>query len=88
MNQISDDDIVISGISGRFPNSHNLHEFWTNLINSNEMYSLETNRWPTISERLPTYSGHLDIHDQFDAEFFNVSTDLANYLDPQQVNND
>lgn len=45
--QISDDDIVISGISGRFPNSRDVLEFWNNLINSREMYSLETERWPT-----------------------------------------
>ena len=26
------DDIVISGVSGRYPNSDNLDEFWENLI--------------------------------------------------------
>lgn len=61
---ISDDDIVITGISGRFPNSKDIYEFWNNLVNSREMYSLETERWPTIHEKLPTRSGHLKFHDQ------------------------
>lgn len=47
MKPISDDDIVIAGISGRFPNSEDLNAFWNNLVNSCEMYSLETERWPT-----------------------------------------
>lgn len=33
---------------------------------------------------MPAYSGHFTFHDQFDAELFDVSNDLANYLDPQQ----
>ena len=33
---------------------------------------------------MPTFSGHLDFHDEFDAELFDVHSDLANFLDPQQ----
>lgn len=37
-----------------------------------------------VSEKLPARSGHLKFHDQFDADMFDVSDDLASYLDPQQ----
>ncbi|RWR99261.1 fatty acid synthase-like protein, partial [Dinothrombium tinctorium] len=42
----SDDEIVISGISGRFPESDNLEEFWENLINGRELYTADDRRWP------------------------------------------
>lgn len=41
----SDEDIVISGISGRYPKSASLQEFWENLVNAKEMYTEETKRW-------------------------------------------
>lgn len=40
-----DDDIVISGISGRFPKSKNLDEFKYNLYNGINMASDDNSRW-------------------------------------------
>ncbi|RWR98743.1 fatty acid synthase-like protein, partial [Dinothrombium tinctorium] len=42
----NEDDIVVSGISGRFPNSDNIEEFWCNLISGNELCSADDRRWP------------------------------------------
>ncbi|RWR99487.1 fatty acid synthase-like protein, partial [Dinothrombium tinctorium] len=42
----SENDIVISGISGRFPDSENIEEFWFNLINGYELCSVDDRRWP------------------------------------------
>ncbi|RWS00957.1 fatty acid synthase-like protein, partial [Dinothrombium tinctorium] len=41
-----DDDIVISGISGRFPEADNIEEFWTKLINGQELNCIDDRRWP------------------------------------------
>lgn len=45
MRPISDEDIVISGISGRYPKSASLQEFWDNLTTGTEMYTEEAKRW-------------------------------------------
>ena len=38
--------IVISGISGRYPESDNLEEFWDKLIQGVELISSDDRRWP------------------------------------------
>lgn len=39
------DEIVVSGISGRLPESNNLEEFWENLINGVDMVTEDDRRW-------------------------------------------
>lgn len=41
-----DNDIVISGIAGRYPECENMEEFWHNLINGIPMYTADDRRWP------------------------------------------
>lgn len=41
-----EDEIVISGISGRYPESENLDEFWENLLSGCELVSADDRRWP------------------------------------------
>lgn len=40
------EDVVISGISGRYPESNNLTEFWEKLISGVELVSCDGRRWP------------------------------------------
>jgi len=80
----SDNDIVISGISGRYPKSASLQEFWNNLTSATEMYTEESKRWTSIAGRLPKTAGFLYYHDQFDNDLFGFSDGLANFMDPQQ----
>ncbi|RWS01681.1 fatty acid synthase-like protein, partial [Dinothrombium tinctorium] len=42
----SEDDIVVSGISGRFPNADNIEELWNLLLSGQNLASPET-LWPT-----------------------------------------
>ena len=42
--KISDNDIVISGIAGRYPECENVEEFWYNLINGIPMYTADDRR--------------------------------------------
>jgi len=39
------EEIVISGIAGRFPNSNNLKEFGENLLNKMDLGSSDHRRW-------------------------------------------
>ena len=40
------EDIVISGISGRFPESDNIDEFAKNLLDNVDMITEDDRRWP------------------------------------------
>lgn len=39
-------DVVISGLSGRFPSADSLQEFRDNLFNSVDMVTADDTRWP------------------------------------------
>ena len=39
------EEIVISGMSGRFPQSVNLEEFWYNLVSGTDMITEDDVRW-------------------------------------------
>ena len=89
--------IAIIGIDGSYPHSKSLHEFWENLKAGNNLIDLiPNNRWehqdfydpdPTMANKGKTYSkwgGFLENFDKFDADFFNVSSDEAKDMDPQE----
>jgi fatty acid synthase len=40
------DCIVVSGISGRFPESENIQKFWDNLEAGVDMVTEDERRWP------------------------------------------
>ena len=48
-----DDEIVISGISGRFPNSNNIQEFSDNLYNKVDMVDDDERRWRHTNAEIP-----------------------------------
>ena len=41
-----EDNFVISGISGRYPDSDDIEEFWSNLMNGVQLYTADDRRWP------------------------------------------
>lgn len=45
--KIVSDDIVITGISGRFPESDSMDEFRDNLFNGVDMITGGDSRWPS-----------------------------------------
>ena len=88
-------DIAIVGISGRYPQSDNLEEFWKNLVDKKDcIEEIPLERWDHsayFSEERgvagKTYSrwgGFVKGHDEFDALFFNVSPKEASLIDPQE----
>lgn len=77
------EEIVVSGISGRFPNSNNMHEFEHNLYNKVDMADEDESRWKHFHPEVPKRSGKIRNLEKFDASFFSILNKHANQMDPQ-----
>jgi fatty acid synthase len=77
------DDLVISGISGRFPESDNVQEFAENLFAGVDMVTEHDRRWPNGLFGLPKRNGTLKDISRFDAEFFGINPKQVDNMDPQ-----
>lgn len=80
---INDNEIVVSGISGRFPNSNNVREFANNLYNKVDMTDEDESRWKHFHEDVPKRFGKIRNIEKFDASFFSTLNKHANWTDPQ-----
>ncbi|GAB6033129.1 hypothetical protein CHUAL_012739 [Chamberlinius hualienensis] len=78
-----DEDIVISGISGRLPESDNIKEFRDHLINNEDIIAADDRRWPKGFLGLPERSGKLKDLTRFDAGLFGVNQKHANAMNPK-----
>ena len=89
------DDIAIIGISGKFPKSDNVHEFWENLVNQKDLISeIPADRWdwreyygdPNHEKNKTNviYGGFMNSIYNFDPLFFGISPKEAEVMDPQQ----
>ena len=77
------DDIVISGISGRFPQCDNIDQLRDNLFEHFDMVDDREIRWPTSLFELPKRMGKIINLNKFDAEYFGINIKQANLIDPQ-----
>lgn len=91
--EITDTDIAIIGISGRFPGASNIKDLWSKLLAGEETISQLSEsqlREAGIPETLfndPDYvkaAGIIDNVKAFDAEFFGYLPNEAAIIDPQQ----
>ncbi|KAF4517409.1 hypothetical protein B566_EDAN005018 [Ephemera danica] len=65
------EDVVISGMSGRFPDCDNVHEFKENLYNKVDMMTSDLgSRWQLGHPEMPKRGGFLRNLNKFDASFF------------------
>jgi fatty acid synthase len=78
-----EDEVVISGISGRFPNSANVAEFAHNLWNKVDMVDDAETRWKHVDPEIPRRLGKTVNLNKFDASFFSVHGRQAATMDPQ-----
>ncbi|XP_072763346.1 fatty acid synthase-like [Anoplolepis gracilipes] len=76
-------DIVVTGISGRLPESSNIEEFKENLMKGMDMVSEDERRWPTGTYGVPSRFGKIKDLGNFDASFFKVHAKQARVMDPQ-----
>ncbi|KFE71835.1 SDR family NAD(P)-dependent oxidoreductase [Hyalangium minutum] len=88
-------DIAIIGISGRYPQARNLHEFWESLrAGRSNITEVPADRWehsrfydPSGKKRDKSYTkwgGFVEGVGEFDSLFFNISPKEAEQMDPQQ----
>ncbi|XP_015587765.1 fatty acid synthase [Cephus cinctus] len=80
---VLDDDIVISGISGRLPESANIEEFKQQLFEGVDLVTEDDRRWTPGLHGLPTRNGKLKDLAFFDSTFFGVHAKQAHVMDPQ-----
>ncbi|CAA9997194.1 unnamed protein product, partial [Nesidiocoris tenuis] len=83
MNLGTGEDICITGMSGRLPESSNLQEFKDNLFNHTDMVTADDRRWPPGLYGLPARHGKLKDLSRFDATFFGVHAKQAEVMCPQ-----
>ncbi|KAG5669844.1 hypothetical protein PVAND_000135 [Polypedilum vanderplanki] len=79
----SENDIVISGISGRFPKSNNVHELAENLYNKIDMTCDKEDRWKHVYPKVSPRFGKISNIEKFDAPFFAMLNKQAKWTDPQ-----
>lgn len=79
---MSGEEVVITGISGRFPESDNMDEFKENLFSGTDMVTEDDRRWPLGLFGLPRRNGKLKDLSRFDASFFGVHAKQADVMDP------
>lgn len=77
------EDVVLTGISGRLPESSNLDEFKQQLFDGVDMVTDDDRRWPPGLYGLPTRTGKIKDLSRFDATFFGVHAKQAHVMDPQ-----
>ena len=95
--KIGCEPIAIIGIHGRYPHSPDLEAYWENLKQGRDLIDLVPEfRWsweqfydpdPTAAANGKIYCRHggfIDDHDKFDADFFNISSEEAKLIDPQE----
>ncbi|KAJ8688225.1 hypothetical protein QAD02_024020, partial [Eretmocerus hayati] len=80
---IIEDDIVISGFSGRLPESSTIEEFKQQLFDGIDLVTDDERRWPSGIHGLPARTGKIKELAKFDATFFGVHAKQANVMDPQ-----
>uniref|UniRef100_A0A2H8TY64 Fatty acid synthase n=1 Tax=Melanaphis sacchari TaxID=742174 RepID=A0A2H8TY64_9HEMI len=78
------EDIVVTGLSGRFPECDSIDEMRQKLYAGEDMVNAEPTRWPTGLYGAIMRTGKMKDLTQFDAEFFNYPPALAARSDPQQ----
>ncbi|XP_063924503.1 fatty acid synthase-like [Zophobas morio] len=76
------EEVVISGMSGRFPECDNVYEFRDNLFNKKEMFTENEKRWKINHPDVPKRSAHINNIDKLDAGYFGLHYRQADNLDP------
>ncbi|KAJ8916587.1 hypothetical protein NQ315_000231 [Exocentrus adspersus] len=79
----STDEIVISGVAGRFPECRNVEEFMQALLQGVDLVK-EDKKFPKGVMGTPERLGQIPDLDKFDTTFFGVHGKQAEFMDPRQ----
>ncbi|XP_059050780.1 fatty acid synthase-like [Achroia grisella] len=77
------EDVVLTGLSGRLPESDTIEEFAQQLFDGVDLVTDDDRRWTPGLYGLPKRNGKLKNLANFDAAFFGVHAKQANIMDPQ-----
>uniref|UniRef100_A0A1B0AA77 Fatty acid synthase n=1 Tax=Glossina pallidipes TaxID=7398 RepID=A0A1B0AA77_GLOPL len=77
------DEIVISGMAGKFPNCENVAELKHKLYNRIDMVDDDERRWRHFHPEVPKRNGKIGGLEKFDAAFFGVHHKQSHTMDPQ-----
>ncbi len=95
LNDVLNEPIAIVGLSGRYPESMNIGEFWSNLRDGKDCVTeVPKERWDwnafysqdktSPGAHSSKWGGFISGVDEFDPRFFNISPREASYIDPQE----
>ncbi|XP_042904027.1 fatty acid synthase [Parasteatoda tepidariorum] len=77
------EDIVITGVAGRFPECHSVGELFEGLMNKKQLIVYSDERFEKGAAKLPFSSaGVISGLDKFDADYFCVPYEAVNAFDP------
>ncbi|XP_076294049.1 fatty acid synthase-like isoform X1 [Lasioglossum baleicum] len=76
------EEVVITGIAGRFPESENVQQLKDNLMNKVDMVTDNYDRWQLDHAEIPKGGGKVTNMGKFDAIFFGVHYKQAYAMDP------
>ncbi|CAG9830404.1 unnamed protein product [Diabrotica balteata] len=80
---VENDKIVITGISGKFPQCANVEEFKEALLSGVDLIKENSQRYPAGVMGVPKRSGVLLDIDKFDASFFGIHPKQTDFTDPR-----
>lgn len=91
---VDENAVAVIGMSGVYPKSKDLNEFWNHLKDGDSLISHapeSREEWTEFrkkceeeSKEFIDWGGYIDLEDKFDALFFNISPREAQIMDPQQ----
>lgn len=76
------EEVVVSGIAGQFPNSHNVGDYWENLETKTDMVDDDDRRWSLKHPEVPPRTGKVCEINRLDSGFFGIHYKLASSTDP------
>ncbi|XP_047538483.1 fatty acid synthase [Vanessa atalanta] len=76
------DEVLITGISGYFPDSDSVAHLQDNLFNKVDLISGDSRRWKLAHPEIPQRTGKINNVNKFDASFFGVHFKQAHTMDP------
>ncbi|XP_076764194.1 fatty acid synthase-like [Xylocopa sonorina] len=76
------EEVVITGISGKYPESKNVLELKDNLMNKVDVITDNSSRWKLEQSEVPKAGGKVGDLDKFDAAFFDIHYKQAHVMDP------
>ncbi|XP_030762884.1 fatty acid synthase-like [Sitophilus oryzae] len=77
------EEIVISGIAGRYPECDSFNEFKEALFSGKDLITEDNRRFEPGTYNTPKRTGKINGVENFDASFFGIPPRLANFIEPR-----